>query len=384
MRGYDVVVLEEHPHIGTPCHCSGLVTPRTLDVADVGADIISNAIRGALIHLPGRQPLTVGGDRVHGYVIDRTVLDRRLADQAQVAGAGVLHQTRFLSFERIPPGGIARQGELRIHATREGTPLTIRARLLVGADGARSRVAQQLRRSSPTGTVVGLGALAEYDRNPKHDHVEIFLDPHSAPGWFGWTIPLADGMARLGTGSAHGIKPRDSFRRLRHAFPATFGAARVHSYSGGLIALWQPTDMTADNVMLVGDAARQVKPMSGGGIHAALRAASMAARVADEAIQRGDLSRRSLRAYPRDWHGSLGRELRRQHDMRRVFERLTERDMVQIIELLDDGAVRDAIDEVADIDFPSRLVARVGFRQPRLALRLLRLPRFPLAWLPGG
>jgi digeranylgeranylglycerophospholipid reductase len=231
---------------------------------------------------------------------------------------------------------------------------------------------------------VGLGAVASYDRNPYPDRVELFLDPDAAPGWFGWTIPLEDGLARLGTGSANGIRPRESFRRLQRTFPGTFGAARVHTYSGGLIALWQPTAMTADSVMLVGDAARQVKPTSGGGIHAALHAAGLAATVADEALRRGDLSQRALRGYPRGWHASLGRELRRQHDMRRVFERLTAQDLEEIIELLDDGGVRAAIDETADIDFPSRLVTRIGIRRPRLAMKLLRLPRFPFAWLPGG
>ena len=385
LRGFDVVNLEEHRAVGMPCHCSGLVSPRTLELANVGTDIIANTIRGAVIHAPGCQPVTIGGDRVHAYVIDRSEFDRRLAAQAELAGATVLRQSRFHRFSLAGEvSGKLTDGAVTVHFQREGVETQIRARLLVGADGALSRVAEQVRGSRAKDVVVGLGALAEYDRNQLEDHVEILLDPGSAPGWFGWTIPLGAGMARLGTGSANGIKPLESFNRLRAGFPETFGAARVHSHSGGTIAVWEPTPMISDRVMLVGDAARQVKPTSGGGIHAALRAAGLAATVASEAIHQGTVSARALQPYPRRWRQSVGKELRRQHDMRRAFRRLTTHDLQFLLPLLQDRTVRAMVDTAGDIDFPSRLVGATARHRPDLALRLLRWPRFPMAWLGRG
>jgi digeranylgeranylglycerophospholipid reductase len=377
LRGFDVVVLEEHRVVGAPCHCSGLVTPRTIELADVGRAVICNPIRGAVIHAPGIHSVSVGGDRVHAYVIDRTDFDQRLCAQAEAAGATLLPQTRLESF-------VLTDSHVVVHARCEGRPIRLRARLLVGADGALSRVALQVRGTLPTGIVAGLGAVAGYDRNPLDDHVEVFLDPESAPGWFGWTIPLADRLARLGTGSAYGVKPRESFERLRATFPETFGAARVRSRSGGLIALWEPTPMVADRVMLVGDAARQVKPTSGGGIHAALEAAGLAASVAADALVKGDLSQRGLGAYPKRWHRYQGRELRRQHDMRRVFARLTAADLATLVPCLAERELRAEIDAVGDIDYPSRMVLRIGRHRPQLLLKLMARPRFPLAWLWGN
>jgi geranylgeranyl reductase family protein len=377
VRGFDVLVLEEHRSVGAPCHCSGLVTPRTVELAAVGSQIIHNTIRGAVLHARDVQPVRVGGDRVHAYVIDRQELDRRLWAQAGRAGARLQPRTRLESFAVAGSHVIVR-------ARNKGLPTELRARLLVGADGALSRVAQQVRGTRPAGIVAGLGALAGYGGNPLPDHVEVFLDPHAAPGWFGWTIPLTDGMARLGTGSANGVRPRESFERLRASFPDTFGTARIHSHTGGLIALWEPTPMVADRVMLVGDAARQVKPASGGGIHAALEAAALAAEVASDALRRDRLAIRELQAYPNQWHKNQGRELRRQHDMRRVFKRLSPSDIATLVPLLDDDELRSAVETVGDIDYPSRVIRRVGRQRPRLLLKLIPRPRFPLAWFGGG
>lgn len=385
-RGYEVVILEEHAAVGMPCHCSGLVSPRTLELAGVGNDLIHNTIRGAVIRLPDEAPWAIGGNRIHAYVIDRSELDRRLAAQAEAAGATFLCDTRFLRFSLTGRSYSHRGGAGSVVLTviREGVQTRLRARLLIGADGARSRVAQQVRGSPVGGVVIGLGGIADYDRSPRSDHVEVFLDPHSAPGWFGWTIPLGNGMARLGTGSANGIKPRESWRRLGKSFPDSFGAAEIHSHSGGIIALWEPTPMLADRVMLVGDAARQVKPTSGGGIHASLHAASLAADVAHVGLQRGDLSSRVLQPYPRRWHRSAGRELRRQHDMRRMFNRLSAQELPALLRVLNNHRVRSAIDSTADIDFPSRLMGELTWRSPQLAIKLMCWPRFPLAWLGGG
>lgn len=383
--GLQVAILEENRTVGMPCHCSGLVTPRTLELADAGDDLILNTLRGAVIHLASGQSVRLGGDRVHAHAIDRVELDRRLAQQATDAGAELLTSTQFQAFRLVGEARGSRErpanGSVVASVVREGTATELSARVLIGADGALSRVARQIRGSGPTGTVAGLGGHADYDANPHTDHVEIFLDPHAAPGWFGWTIPLGDGTSRVGTGSANGVKPIESFQRLRDRFPETFGTATVMSRSGGTIALWQPTPLVADRVVLVGDAARQVKPTSGGGIYAALHAAELAASTITRALGQSDLSAKKLGEYGKRWNRSLGREFRRQHDLRRAFTRLSEPQMRRVIEALGTSALRRHVESTADIDFPSRAAMAVARRSPALALMLLATPRFPTAWL---
>jgi digeranylgeranylglycerophospholipid reductase len=380
--GFHVALLEEHREVGLPGHCSGLVTPRTLEIAQVGDEIVLNTIRGAVLHLPSGRRYRLGGDRTHAYVIDRVALDRRLADQATRAGAQLLFSTAFLRFRlEGTPGPGRGAGEVVATVLREGVETEIRARLLIGADGALSMVARQIRGSRLERAVAGLGAVAGYDANPHADHVELFLDDHAAPGWFGWTIPVGNGVARVGTGSANGITPRESFARLRVRFPDSFGRAEVDSHTAGTIAIWEPTPMVANRVMLVGDAARQVKPTSGGGIHAAIHAAGLAAATAADALHSSNLSARSLQRYPDRWHAGLGREMQRGHDMRRVFMKLSPARLDHLVEALDRRPLHDAIDAVGDIDFPSQIVWAILRRDPVLALRLWTRPRFPGAWL---
>lgn len=383
--GLRVALLEEHREVGVPCHCSGLVSPRTLRLAQVGDDIVRNVLRGAVIHLADGARLRIGGGHAYAVAIDRSELDRRLARQAEDAGAQLLLQTRLLHF-RVVGSPHHRSGEVVATVRREGRTAQLRAAILVGADGARSLVHHQLRGKPRGGLVAALGAVARYRANPHHDHVEIFVDSHSAPGWFGWTIPLEQGTARLGTGSANGVNPVESFRRLRRRFPDSFGQAELDSRSGGTIALWQPGPLVADRVLLVGDAARQVKPTSGGGIYAALRAAALVGETVRAALATSDCSRRGLGSYPRQWEAILGQEFGRQNDMRRVFVRLGDTDLRGLLEALRHPRLRDQIEQRGDIDFLSQVVWTVLRGDPRLALRLvLRLatapPRFPGAWL---
>ena len=382
LSGLQVGILEENQEVGKPCHCSGLVSPRTIDIAEAGRDLILNTIRGAVFHTPDRPPVRVGGGRVQAYVIDRVELDRRLAAQAVRAGAELIKPARFVRYRLVgEPRVDTRSGGVVVTVAQDRVEREFHARLLVGADGAMSKVALQIRGTRARGLVAGLGAHADYAANPYPDHVEVFLEDHAAPGWFGWTIPLGDGTARIGTGSANGVKPAESLMRLQARFATTFGSARIRSKSGGMIALWEPTAMVADRVMLVGDAARQVKPTSGGGIHAALDAAAIAARHAASAFRGSSLSARALGSYERDWHRTMGRELRRQHDLRRVFTRLDPMRLRSLMDLLEHESLRAELDASGDIDFPSMGLRRLAFRHPMLAARMATWPRFPGAWL---
>ena len=137
-------------------------------------------------------------------------------------------------------------------------------------------------------------------------------------------------------------------------------------------------NIVADNVMLIGDAAAQVKPTSGGGIYPGLVGARVAAQIASGVLDRDDLSRKALSGYPKAWDGALGKEFKQGSDLRRVFRSLDDRDFDRLVQLFGRPRLLRAINRYGDIDFPGRMFARLT----RLAPMLWMFVRTPLRYAP--
>jgi flavin-dependent dehydrogenase len=121
-------------------------------------------------------------------------------------------------------------------------------------------------------------------------------------------------------------------------------------------------------VLLVGDAAGQVKPFSGGGIYTSLVAARHAAQTAREALEEGDLSARRLSVYERRWKREIGRELIRSLRIRRFGLALSENEVERVISSLRASGLQQLAARHGDIDYPSRALLRLARSAPALAM----------------
>jgi digeranylgeranylglycerophospholipid reductase len=372
-NGFNVLLLEEHSIIGQPLHCSGLVTPRALALAKVGQHVVQNELRGAIIESPLGKQLPIGGGRVHALAIDRVRLDQAMASQAQERGAELALDARFLRLE--PANGL-----VSACVERRGRRTRILTKLLIGADGAQSKVAKQLGVHRPRRTVLGLAAEVRA-REAAGDRVMILVDRDVAPGWFAWVIPLGDGRFRVGTGTANGLRPMDSLRRLRARLPQYFRDDAILGLTGGHIPLWSPMRLYSENVLLVGDAARQVKPTTGGGVYMGLVGARHAARVAVQSLQREDFSAAFLSRYQKGFMNDAGDELKRGADLQRLFAALSNAHLERLLAKLKSERLAGLINSYGDVDFPSRLLSELLRAVPSLAAFIRAPLRFPRAWL---
>ncbi len=369
--GFRVLLLEEHARIGVPTHCSGLVTPRTLEEAGVGQELVLNRIVGAHIYAPSGKQLTLGNGEPRALVIDRIGLDVALAQKAQERGAELTMATRMVAAEREP-------GHIAVRLEHRGASTTVRTRMLVGADGAHSRVARAMGMDAGHIDLIrGLGAEGVL---PSADpsHVQVFVGKTIAPGWFAWTIPLGDGRVRLGVGTNNGVRPMECLHRAFQVHARQLKGFQPTRWSGGTIPLWSRRKIVQDNVMLVGDAAGQVKPTSGGGIYPSIVSAKMAAEVARTALERGDLSEKALRQYPRAWDKVFGQEYRRGQDLRRVYTSLEDQDFDRLLSIFGQKGLMKLINRYGDIDYPGGMFRRLV----RLAPALWLFVRGPLRYAP--
>jgi len=362
--GLRVALLEEHAQVGLPVHCSGLVSPRALDIAGVPEDTVAlRRYRQARVWGPGGGTLWVRSGSVQAIAIDRARFDGVLAGRAAEAGADLMLGTVARRFERAG-------GQVLVSARTPRGEVQLRAPLLVGADGATSRVAYWLGH----GRRLGRGRQHEVIPAQKLDiafagrgtgDVEIFVGHAVAPGWFGWVIPTTEGRATIGLGTdgagTRGIGMPGSLRDCMPVFldlvRERFGDFEIEGVRRAPIPLGPARDFVADGVLLVGAAARQTKPTTGGGVYLAVRAAQLAAETAIQALDRGDTSQQALIAYEQAWQRLEGHEVRVGGWLRRVYRRLSDRELDWIISVAGEPWAQEAISGLGDIDYPADLLS---------------------------
>jgi len=358
-QGLRVRLLEEHRRVGVPSHCSGLISPRTLREAEISEDAIIHRITGAFIHTENGGEAALGGGATRAVAIDRVRWDETLSEQAQAAGAQLV-RGRMTSVEH-------ENRHVRLHTQTDGRDASFTARVVVGADGAHSRVARSLGMAGPNEKVYCLGIEGKL-KTPQEDFVHVFVGSRLAPGWFGWIIPTGDGGVRAGIGSQNGSKPIVCYRRMTETFPGLFNGIEACRLYGGTIPLDFAPKSYGDNVLLVGDAAGQVKPFSGGGIYTGLVAARHASAAALRAFERDDVSAVGLAPYERGWKREIGRELLRSLRIRRFGLALSDGEVERVVGALRSDGLQQLAARHGDIDYPSRVLLRLARSLPALGL----------------
>jgi geranylgeranyl reductase family protein len=349
-KGMHVAIFEEHSTIGQPVHCAGLVTQRVFDISHCSRiGIIQNTIYGAHIHSPSGSILTIGGDKTHALVIDRQRFDETLADDARHAGAELKLEHKVT---------IARHQEssISLSVQHQNTTYDAHCTILIGADGPYSHIRKAFKFPHPIELLHGVGAeLIDTVLNPKFVH--IFVGHQIAPGFFAWVIPTnpQGTTARLGLCiKKQTARPLNQYFTTLLQHPLLQGAKVLQKY-GGSIPLGPLKKTVTDHVMLVGDAAAQVKPTSGGGIYPGLLCSTYCASIAERAVQDHRYDERSLRYYHIQWTKEIGRELSLGMRFRKLFTNFTDVQLNKYLEKLQNPKTIDAINTYGDIDYPSRL-----------------------------
>ncbi|PSQ51886.1 electron transfer flavoprotein [Halobacteriales archaeon SW_8_65_20] len=295
-RGHDVLVFEQGS-IGEPLACSGHVS---LDVWEYvpethRSELFQNAIRGARFHLggPDSPSYPFYRDEPISNAVDRVELDRVLARAASDAGADVRDGHTVTAVE---------EGRDSVTVTVRG-PDDVEShetRMVVGADGPRSRVREQCGIPEPDEFLHG---VLGFDTDPDD---EAFVDVHlTVPGFFAWRIPRGDAGVEYGLAVSPGEDLNARFDRLTDGYDAT-----IDRRCSGLIPVGPAPRSIGERSLLVGDAAGQTKPFTGGGILYGMRSADHAARTVDP-TDPGTLS-----AYESAWREDLRSEIRLGHAIR--------------------------------------------------------------------
>ncbi|MFB6201056.1 MAG: geranylgeranyl reductase family protein [Halorhabdus sp.] len=297
--GHDVLVFEQGT-IGEPLACSGHVSTDVLEYVPPTEreGLRQNEIRGARFHLngPDSSAYRFYRDDIVSQVIDRVALDRVLAESAGDAGATVRDGHTVTDVTE-------HDGHVTVTARGPDDVETHRARLVAGCDGPRSRVRDAVGLPDPAELLHG---VLGFDPDPDAgDFVDVHL---TVPRFFAWRIPRGAAGVEYGLAVPPGTDVSERF----DAFTDAYGVETERRCSG-LIPIGPPTSVTSDRSFLIGDAAAQTKPFTGGGIRYGLAAADHAARTIDPTDPG------TLADYEEAWRRDLGREIRLGAWIRRAY-----------------------------------------------------------------
>ncbi len=367
--GATVLLIDRRVDLSRSSCCAGLVSPRTLTALGVSSGSILREIRAVTVHAPDGRALNLSADQTKAVVIDRLRLERELHLRAEAAGVDVRLGTEAVSISHDA-----------IVLESAGSPRTVTAPVVIGADGPSSRVAQWFELPPPERFVHAAQAVVETDRAIPSDRVEVFLGEGVAPGFFAWAVPAEAKQLRVGLGVAPSFDPSERLDRL---LSERFPGCRVASRAGGRIPVSPAARSATGSAFLVGDAAGQVKPLSGGGLYSGAICARIAGRIAAETALSGAPSGRAAIAYESEWRSAIGREIAFGRSLRRLSETLSDRDLSAVVAACGDPDLLSFLAEHADIDRFHRLPDELAAR-PRLWGKVLHLlPLIPSREIVG-
>ncbi len=327
--GLKVVLLEKRQEIGEPIRCAEGVSIRSelRDLITVQPDWVSTEVNGVKLHSPNNDNVFMnvsGSAEGGGYVLERKKFDRGLALQAAGSGAEVLIKTQATGLAK-------RYGQFTVSAISQGESLQIAAPLIIGADGVESKVARWAgidTRLRPEDIMV-CAQFQVYDAGIDQGRCEFFFGNRLAPGGYVWIFPKGGRLANVGIGiqgsqSGPGlpITLLESF--LQRRMPR---AKILQIVAGGIPTSGPLNNTTSDGIMLVGDAAHQSDPLTGGGIINAMKAGVMAGEVAGKAVSSGDVSKAALGEYEDKWRSSIGKQIKNRYLAKNLFLKLTDDDL---------------------------------------------------------
>ena len=360
-NGAKVVLLEEHPQIGIPSHCSGVVSLNGLSILGIGAEpaFSQRTIQGAIFHPPKGDPLELRTKQPVALIINRAKFDQYVAKKAVSTGVELHTKTRVSKFARYPDGrvGVSVQDE-------EG----FEGGIVIDASGAGSRLPEQAGLQAPDWNQLLPGLQYELAETPiQGDMVELFFGSHRAPGFFAWSIPTGDHSARVGLASRKGNVKKLLDDMVKEYWPKS----NVEGTKSGSVLVSGPIDKCwSENFLVVGDAASQVKQTTGGGIIIGGYSGILAGRAAANAMKTPREERwKILMQYDREWRDKFGSDLRRMGIAHKLFAGLSDETLNKMFE-----GVREFLPEIqdaADMDFQGEIISRMLRKKKFVAL----LPR---------
>jgi digeranylgeranylglycerophospholipid reductase len=350
--GYRVVVAEKNVQPGDDICCTGILSQECLRAFTLDNSLVLRQVNSAKLLSPSGKCLRLYREGPVAAIVDRVHLDVSLARQAQEAGANYLFGARVSDI-------LSQSDAVEVRIDSQRQEAVLKAKAAVIATGFGSTLPRQLGLGEIRQFV--FGAQAEVDTN-RVDEVEVYFDQSLAPGGFAWLVPINEGKGLAGL-----LTRRQADSHLKNllntlSYQGKIASSKVPRWHG-IIPLRPLPKTYADRVLVVGEAAGQVKPTTGGGIYFGLLCADIATEVLHQAFLADNFSATFLSAYQEKWRARLNRELTIDYWAQALFAKLSNNHVDYLFHLASKRGVPELVATTTNFSFDwhSRLLLQIAW-----------------------
>ncbi len=327
-NGLKTLLVEEHPAIGAPVQCGEALARFVFE--DLGMKPEGNEIKKIKIFSQNKKKAEIIFPEPSMFlVIERKKFEKQLAVKTANLGVNIITKTKAVDV--IKENGFVKGVVLE----RFGGKMVVNSKIIIAADGPVSGIARK----------AGLKIYSEpkrFDSCAQFQMANIKIEKNIAemyfgnfaPGGYVWIFPKSEGFANIGIGinGGEGNKALDYLRdfiekdeRLKNGSIIEMNVGVVPV--GGVIK-----KMVANSLIVVGDAARMVNPLTGGGMRFAFRAGEFAGKVASDAVKNNDFSEKKLSEYEKLWNKEFGLAFRVSAVAKEVIFESSEKEFDSLVE----------------------------------------------------
>ena len=362
-----IAVLEDHKEIGLPFQCAGIISQKLSKLIELPQEIVLNRVNTAKIVSPSGKFIKLSGNE-RPYVIDRIKLDRLFYNKVK-NNPNVTYYLgeRYKSFDY-------RSDEVMIETSKR----KIISKMLIGCDGPLSSVGKHFKAKNRVLYAAQIRIKGNFHEN------EAVMYFH--PLWkqlFGWIVPEGNKVYRIGIASLKNVKK--CF--LIYLKKLGIDINNKIDQQGGIIPYGSMNKSAFKNVLLLGDAAGQVKATTGGGIVMLLTAVKYASNCVKLSFEQNNFSKRFIKKhYEKPCLRTIGKELKLHYIIRLILERLTNRDFEVFFKIVKENKIEHIITLYGDMDFPKDIIFKLvknplvftflikfSLKNPKIIIKLLKI-----------
>jgi len=347
-QGVRIGLFEEHPQVGVPSHCSGVVSLSGLKLLGMTSNqaFDQRLIRGARFFPPTGSPIEITRPEPVALIINRMKFDQYLAKNAINNGVELHTKSRITKFEKTS------DQEIQVTIQNQGV---VGAKVLIDASGAGSRLPTQAGLKPPDWSQILPGLQYELIGTDRQDDlVNLYFGSKRAPGFFAWSIPTGDHSVRAGLATSKGNVRTLLDQLVKEYWPKS----KIDATKSGSVLVSGPVDRCwSPGFIFAGDAAGQVKQTTGGGIVIGGYCGMLAGKAAASAVKNPRRADQFLETYDHEWREKFSSDLKKMGIGRRLFFGLSDATLDKLFPALE--PLLGEITDIADMDFQGTVITKL-------------------------